>query len=319
MPSISATAPAKVILLGEHAVVYNQPAIAFPVPDVRARVAILANPPGKPGHVEITSRQVQLQTSLDVLPPEHAFQRLFTAFQRETGLKQLPAMQVTISSEIPVAAGMGSGAAVSVAMLKALGLFVGIKFSNAQLAAMAYEAEKAYHGNPSGIDNTVIACEKPVYFKKNEPITFLTLPSDFNLLIAYSGIPAQTIATVNAVRAKMEQSPVQTGAIIEQIGTLVRQARVYVEAGDVASLGRACTQNQSLLMQLGVSTPKLENLVNAAINAGALGAKLTGGGGGGNILALVNPEIQVKVMDALYQAGAERVFPATVRKTADYE
>ena len=319
MPSISATAPAKVILLGEHAVVYNQPAIAFPVPDVRARVAILANPPGKPGTVEITSRQVQLQTSLDLLPPEHAFQRLFAAFQRETGLIQLPAMQVTISSEIPVAAGIGSGAAVSVALLKALGLFVGIKFSTTQLAAMAFEAEKAYHGNPSGIDNTVIACEKAVYYKKDEPITFLTLPSDFNLLIASSGIPAQTIATVNAVRARMEQSSVHTGAIIEQIGTLVRQARIYVETGNAASLGRACTQNQLLLMQLGVSTPELEKLVDAAINAGALGAKLTGGGGGGNILALVAPETQVKVMDALYKAGAERVLPTTVRKTTAYE
>jgi mevalonate kinase len=318
MPSISASAPAKIILLGEHAVVYNQPAIAFPVPAVRARAAILANPLGKPGEVEITSRQVQLQTSLDQLPPEHALQHLFTAFRQETGINQLPAMKVTISSEIPVAAGMGSGAAVSVALLKALGLFIGLPLSSAQLAGMAFEAEKAYHGNPSGIDNTVIAYEKPVYYKKDEPISFLTLPANLHLLVASSGIPAQTIATVSAVRSRMERFPEETGAIIEHIGALVRQARVYVETGDATSLGQVCMQNHSLLMQLGVSTPELDNLVSAAVNAGALGAKLTGGGGGGNILALVDLENQAAVMDSLNKAGAENVLPATIRKTAAY-
>lgn len=319
MPSINASASAKIILLGEHAVVYNQPAIAFPLPEVRARAAILANPHGKPGQVDITSRQVQLQARLDQLPPEHALQHLFTAFLRETGLKQLPAMQVTISSEIPVAAGMGSGAAVSVALLKALGLFMGITFSCAQLASMAFEAEKAYHGTPSGIDNSVIAFEKPVYYVKGEPITFLTLPVDYLLLVASSGIPAQTIATVSAVREKMERLPEATGEVIGQIGMLVKQARAFVESGDTASLGRACTQNHTLLQHLGVSTPELDRLVSAAIAAGALGAKLTGGGGGGNILALVDPENQAAVLKALQNAGAVNVISARVRKNTAYE
>lgn len=319
MPSISASAPAKIILLGEHAVVYNQPAIAFPVPAVRARAAILANPLGKPGQVEIQSRQVDLQASLDELPAGHALQRLFAAFQQEAGIEQLPAMKVTITSEIPVASGMGSGAAVSVALLRALGLFVGLSFTPAQLAGMAYEAEKAYHGNPSGIDNTVIAYEKPVYYLKGEPITFLSLPVGFNLLIASSGIPSQTIAAVSAVREKMEHQPVEIGGIIRQIGTLVQQAKTWVETGDAIQLGQACYQNHFLLQQLGVSTPELNNLVNTARNAGALGAKLTGGGGGGNILVLVNPGQEPSMTEALYKAGAVNVFAARAGKGKPHE
>jgi len=319
MPSISASAPAKIILLGEHAVVYNQPAIAFPVPDIRARAAILANPIGKADQVEIVSRQVNLHTNLVDLPPEHALRRLFSSFMQETGLKQLPAMRITISSEIPVAAGMGSGAAVSVALLRALGLFVGVTFNPVQLASMAFEAEKAYHGNPSGIDNTVIAYETPVFYVKGEPITFLTLPVEYNLLIASSGIPAQTIASVSAVRQKLERHPEEIGGIIHQIGSLVKQAKTWIETGDMVNLGKACFQNHSLLQVLGVSTPELDNLVDAAKYSGALGAKLTGGGGGGNVFALVNPTQESAVTDALYKAGAVKVLSASLGKTIHHE
>lgn len=314
MPSVSATAPAKIILLGEHAVVYGQPAIALPVSDVRARAAITANPLGKPEEIEIISKRVHLRTFLSDLTPDHALPRLFDRFRLECGIPKLPAMAITISSDIPIAAGMGSGAAVSVALLKALGLFVGVTFSISQLASMAFESEKAYHGNPSGIDNTVIAYESPIFFKRDEPVNFFSILSEFTLVIANSGIPAKTIETVSAVRKRYEENPQVIAALHEQIGKLVEKARQYLEYGALTKLGETCNQNHSLLQELGVSTPLLDELVTAARLAGAYGAKLTGGGGGGNIIALVDENKVSTVEQALLEAGAVQVFSTRIRK-----
>ncbi|MEN6436461.1 MAG: mevalonate kinase [Anaerolineaceae bacterium] len=317
MPAVSATASAKIILLGEHAVVYNQPAIAVPVSDVRARVAILANPLGKSGEVEIFSKQIGLHSMLENLPPEHAFPRLFHSFLNTSGVDHLPSMQIHISSDIPVASGMGSGAAVSVAMLKALYQFSGLEIKPEQLSTIAYEAEKAYHGNPSGIDNTVIAYETPVYFIRDQPVTFLQVPNKFSLLIANSGIPGKTIETVSAVRQRYENEPETINVIMQQIGDLVQQARYYLENGNLEGVGDTFNQNHLLLQKLGVSIPELDNLVNAALKAGAMGAKLSGGGGGGNIIALVDETRIASVEKALTLAGASQVFATVVRSTSE--
>ncbi len=319
MPAISATAPAKIILLGEHAVVYGQPAIALPVSDVRARAVITANPTGKSEEIEIISKRVHMRTFLSDLTSDHALQRLFYRFRQESGIPKLPAMTITISSDIPIAAGMGSGAAISVALLKALGLFMGITFSKAQLASMAFEAEIIYHGNPSGIDNTVIAYEEPIFFKRDEPIEFFSIRSEFTLVIANSGIPAKTIETVSAVRHRFEQNPQEITSLHKQIGKLVVDARQYLEKGELIKLGEACNQNHTLLQEMGVSTPLLDELVIAARQAGAYGAKLTGGGGGGNIIALVENSQLSSVEQVLLEAGAVQVFSTRIRKTSQNE
>jgi mevalonate kinase len=315
MPAVSATASAKIILLGEHAVVYHQPAIAVPVTDVRARAAIVANPLGKTNEVEIISKQIGLHILLSDLSPEHAFSQLFRNFLDNSGIHHLPSMQINISSDIPVAAGMGSGAAVSVAILKALYHFFGMQMKPESLSAIAFEAEKAYHGNPSGIDNTVIAYEKPVYFIREQPITFIQIPTKFTLLIANCGIPSKTIETVNAVHQRYDEDPEKIKTVIQQIGDLVQQAKYYLENGNIADLGKTLNQNHLLLTELGVSIPELDNLVNAALQAGASGAKLSGSGGGGNIIALVDDSTVLSAKQALIQAGATQVFSTVVRNT----
>ncbi len=315
MPAVSATASAKIILLGEHAVVYHQPAIAVPVTDVRARAAIVAKPLGKTNEVEIISKQIGFHALLSNLPPDHAFSRLFQNFLDTSGIEHFPSVQIFISSDIPVASGMGSGAAVSVAILKALYHFFGMEMKPDYLSAIAFEAEKAYHGNPSGIDNTVIAYETPVFFIREQPITFIQIPKEFILLIANSGIPSKTIETVSAIRQRYDEDQEKFNTIFQEIGDLVQQAKYYLENGNITDLGRNLNQNHLLLNELGVSIPKLNNLVNAALQAGALGAKLSGSGGGGNIIALVDNSTVFPVKQALIQAGATQVFSTVVRRT----
>ncbi len=203
---------------------------------MRASAAILAKPLGKSSSVEIISKQENLHLNLSELSQDHAFSRLLSAFCETSGISHLPAMQITISSEIPVASGMGSGAAVSVAVLRALALFFGIQLDNHQISDMAFEAEKAYHGTPSGIDNCVIANETPIYFVRNQPPIFLDLPTGFLLLIANSGSPSKTIETVTAVRRLYELETKATDARFQQLGEGVILGRTYLESGHPENL-----------------------------------------------------------------------------------
>ena len=132
-------------------------------------------------------------------------------------------------------------------------------------------------------------------------------------MIGDTGKSASTRAAVAGVRARYESEPNTIQLILDEIGRLVREARIAIEAGDAATMGKLMLQNHDLLRQLAVSSPKLDRLVDAALKAGALGAKLSGGGRGGNMIALVTPQTHDQVEGALRAAGAARVFTTEVR------
>jgi mevalonate kinase len=134
----------------------------------------------------------------------------------------------------------------------------------------------------------------------------------FDLLIADTGIPSPTKATVGAVRERWQRDPDPLDAIFDQIGAITREARAAIESGNLAALGLLMSRNQTLLRQLGVSSLELERLIEASAASGAQGAKLSGGGGGGNMIALVAPEDLQGVQEALAHAGAVRVLHAVV-------
>ena len=179
-------------------------------------------------------------------------------------------------------------------------------------SALSYEVEKIHHGTPSGIDNTVIAYEQPVYFVKGTPPQVFTIGATFHLLIADSGIPSSTREAVAGVRRRWEAAPETYNELFDRIAALVDAARTAVAGGDVRALGPLLDENHSLLCEMGVSLPELDRLVDAARAAGALGAKLTGGGAGGNIIALVPPERAGAVLAALEAASAARVWQTTL-------
>lgn len=303
-----ASASAKIILVGEHAVVYGQPAIAVPVSDLRAFANVEANDTGV---LRIVSAELDIPVNIDTETVDNAL--ALTARLVLTTLKAAPpSATIYIRSDIPVASGLGSGAAVSTALARALCAALDAEMDEATLNSLIYEVEKIHHGTPSGIDNTVIVYERPVYFVRGQAIETLTRATPFTLLIGDTGKSASTRTAVAGVREFFEREPETVQPMLDEVGALVRAARAALEAGDLVALGTLMTRNHALLQQLTVSSPELDALVDAALEAGALGAKLSGGGRGGNMIALVTAEHVTQVTLALREAGAVRVFATEV-------
>ncbi|MBI9048269.1 MAG: mevalonate kinase [Anaerolineaceae bacterium] len=304
-------APGKIILFGEHAVVYGQPAIAVPIPQRFATVTI--EPIIRGDHpTHIIAPDIDLDQHLSDLPDNHPFVLICKLVKDHGNLHHLPAMNIQISSTLPVASGLGSGAAVSVALARALCTFLGVSHSNADISGMAYEVEKIHHGNPSGIDNTVIAFQKGILFQKQHPIQWLSLEHELDFLIVNSGEKKSTKIMVDMVAEQLQNSPERYQSIIEQIGSLTLQAKSDLESADIPELGKAMHQNHLLLQQLGVSTPTLDKLVEIAMKNGAAGAKLSGAGGGGNMLILPNTEKIYSVQNALLHAGFTNIIQVSI-------
>ncbi len=305
---ISSSAPGKIILLGEHAVVYGRPALAVPVSQVQATATIRSAEVG----VWIHAPQVNLQEELSRLAPNHPLAAIVRSVLSTLNMSDPPSLQIHIESDIPAASGLGSGAAVSVAVIRALAAFLGQPLDHETVNALAYEIEKLHHGAPSGIDNTVVTYAQPVYFVKGRPVERLRVGEPFTLLIGDSGIPALTRDSVAAVRQLWETSRSHCEHIFDTIASLVQAARRALEDGDLSTLGLLMNENHALLQDLTVSSPELDRLTEAARVAGAWGAKLSGGGRGGAMIALAPTDAIKEVQHALQQAGAKRVIVTPV-------
>jgi mevalonate kinase len=313
MPAFTATAPGKAILFGEHAVVYGQPAIAVPVSQVKARAVVEPSLRGVPGAVHILAGDVNLDTCLDDLPLAHPLAAALRLVLAELRIDRCPACSVHIASTIPVASGLGSGAAVSVALLRAFSAFLGRPFSDEQVSALAFEVEKIHHGTPSGIDNTVITYAMPVYFVKGQTLRRFAVPQPFTIVIGDTGIASPTSLAVGDVRRLWQADPARCQDYFSKIGKIADQACQWIEKSKLEELGKCMQANHALLQQLTVSCPALDQLVEAALQAGAWGAKLSGGGRGGNMIALVSPAQAEAVAQALRHAGAVRTIITQVK------
>ncbi len=313
MPAFSARAPGKIIFFGEHAVVYGRPAIAVPVEQVQARAVVIPDPIAPRGRVWIQAPDINLDCALGELPEDNALRQLIQLLQAHFKIDHLPACTLRVSSSIPVAAGLGSGAAISVACLRALSAFLGAPLVVEHVSALAYEIEKIYHGTPSGIDNTVVAYAQPVYFVHGQPIEFLSIRQPLTLVIGDTGRSSPTSGPVGALRQAWLENSQPYEALFDRAGEIARSARADLEAGTISHLGRLMDENHALLVQMGVSSPELDHLVSAARVAGASGAKLSGGGWGGNMIALVEPELAEQVSTALLESGASHTLITQVR------
>jgi mevalonate kinase len=292
MPAFSATSPGKIILFGEHAVVYGEPAIAAPLSSARARAIVSARIQGKSGEIWIEAPDIGLATALHNLTSDHPLRAAVQAVIGAPELDHIPACSIQITSEIPPASGLGSSAAISSALIRAFSAFLGKRLSDEQVSELVFEVEKIQHGTPSGIDNTVIAYQKPVFFQMGNPIEFLNIGKDFTVLAAYCGISGNTKEAVAGVRARSERDPDLYNQTFSRIGAITRSAKGIIETGTPDQLGVLMDENHELLQKIGVSTPELDRLVLAARAAGALGAKLSGGGLGGHIIALVKSDAE---------------------------
>ena len=307
----SATAPGKIILLGEHAVVYGRPAIAAPVWETVATATVTDRAPGS--GCLLVARDIDLHVTLCRAGDDNPLAVVTRLALQALDLGSDPDWQIELHSDIPIASGLGSGAALSTALVRALFAHAGRTAAPEIVSALVYESERFYHGTPSGIDNTVVAHGMPIWFVKGLPPEPFAPAQPLMLAIADSGIRSPTKETVGEVRRSWQADPARYEAWFDAIGALVWQARRAIEGGDLPHLGASMNENQALLEKLGVSSPPLERMIAAARAAGALGAKLSGGGRGGNVIALVTPATTDDVVAALQAAGAQRVIVTIVR------
>jgi len=307
-----ASACGKIILLGEHAVVYGRPALAVPLPQLRALVEVSPISGGAPGAMRIEAPEIDLSTWLHKLKPDHPLAMIVQLTRQALEIDDHPALEIRVRSSIPVASGLGSGTAVSVAIVRALSAHLGKALPLEVQSALTYEVEKLYHGTPSGIDNTVVAYEQPVFFRRGQGPEPFAIGAVLTLVIGDTGQRSNTSMAVGMVRKAWSEDEDRYENLFDRVGRIVERGRISIEAGDRSELGMLMDQNQALLREMGVSSPELETLIEAAHGASALGAKLSGGGMGGNMIALVEPDRARQVEDALRAAGATRTMVAEV-------
>ncbi len=310
----TATAPAKIILFGEHAVVYGRPALAAPVTHLRARATVV--PTGE-RDVRLIAPDLNRSADLSTVDPDNPLAAIIRVVERGFACSLSDGYSLSVTSAIPIASGLGSGAAISVAVIRALAQYLGVaeSISREEVSRLAYEVEKLHHGTPSGIDNTVIAYEQPVYFVRQQPANVIepfAIARPLRLIIGDTGIRSTTKEVVDAVRRGWTEDRGRFEAIFDACGRIANAGRAALAAGDTTAAGALMNENQAWLERMTVSSPPLERLIDAARDAGALGAKLSGAGRGGNMIALVTPETEAAVIAALTAAGAVHVYLSDV-------
>jgi hydroxymethylglutaryl-CoA reductase len=289
----------KIILLGEHAVVYGSRAIAAPVPlAVRARVL------DEDDGVWLVVPRWGVEQRLRSDPKmRRSFEVPAALILENLGLIDR-SMRIEVFSEIPRAMGLGGSAAVAVAIIRALDRHFSLGLSDDEVNSLAFQCERVAHGTPSGIDNTVATYGRPLLYRAGEPplIEPVELPEPITLVIGMTGVESLTAKTVARVREGRERNRDVYDTIFRGIDALTVQALEAIKRLDLQRLGELMNVCQGLLNGLQVSSWELEELIQIARENGALGAKLTGGGGGGSMIALC-PDNSARVVSAMQDAG----------------
>jgi mevalonate kinase len=264
--------------LGEHAVVFGVPAIAAGIE--RGVVAEAAR--AATSSLSIGDRHAQ--------PGDGS--ELALAFEALLVSLAAPPVSVSATLEIPAGSGLGASAALGVAIARAALSALGEAEDDARVLAATAAWEGVYHGNPSGVDAAAAASDGCIWFEKGQRPTPIALDSDLTLAVGLAGPPASTKSMVESVARLRERRPSVVEKALEGIRALVKNAKLCLEASDVVGLGSLMNYNQMLLSGLFVSTEGIEQCCALARDAGALGAKLTGAGGGGAVIALCERDFE---------------------------
>lgn len=326
MPAKTASASAKLILLGEHAVVYGHPAIAIPFSDIRLHVTVEPAIFAKPGTLRVISSDMQLDQLFDEMSDDQPIKQMIILLLEYLGIKTIPSCTLRISSQIPLGAGFGSSAALAVGLMRALSAYLGHFLAEKELDQLAYQSEQFIHGRLSGIDTTVIAWEQAIYYQRGHAVEVLKPLNTLHFVVADSGERTPTSQSVAYLAMRLEREEGNIKPKLHEIEKQVMIAKRALHIGDIQILGETMNHNQNILFDLGLSSPMLDKLCSAACEAGAFGAKLSGGGQGGAMIALIEAKSQAKLTEALKSAGAVDVwstslpgnqlsFPSSLRRT----
>lgn len=313
MKRVKVSAPGKLMLFGEHSVVFGYPCIVTAV-DLRLSVTVEENAeyffsleaPDLALNDYHRSRQELGQGDLPKAASflETCFSLFLKRYPQEQGIK------VFSQNEFAASYGLGSSSASTVALVRALGEFYGVNLSKEDLFDLSYQTVLQVQGVASGFDLAAAIWGGTLYYVMpsaagEKPIVQPILIQELPLLVGYTGIKADTSILIRKVQALRSEDPAQINDIFRQITDLVEQAKQNLVLGDFAKLGELMNQNQKLLRQLQVSSSELENLIEASLAAGAYGSKLSGAGGGDCMLAMVGQSQKIATAQAIEQAGGK--------------
>ncbi len=286
----------KVILFNEHFVVYGIPAIASAID--KKTIAEVKKCQGKEFIIH-DNREETPGYKKEKLEQQKESIRLI---KKAMGIDEC--IEIWLSGNLRAASGVGASAASCAAIARAIADEFDMHFSDEEINSFAYEGEKAYHGNPSGIDNTCATFGGLVWYEKGKKMELLKIEKPVEIVMGDTGIVANTKKAVEGVRQRKEKYKEKYDKIFEEAKKLVYDARDALLAMDLKKVGRLMNKNHELLREIEVSSKELDFLVEIAREAGAYGAKMTGGGLGGYMVALTpSKELQEKVAKAIEKEG----------------
>ena len=294
--STVATSHGKVILLGEHAVVYGKPALAVPIKD-----AVMAEVSDSDTLPEIKVPAWDIDGKLEESNPTWwaVIQQIFT----ELDIHQRH-FSIHVKPNIPAAMGLGGSAAIAVAIIRAVSAHFSINLKDEEVNRFAFQCEKAAHGTPSGIDNTLATYGTPIIYQAGDRprLDPLTFPAPLHLIVGISATPSLTRDMVSGVRDRWQKNSQLYEHLFDNFARVAETGIQAAQDGDYTVLGQVMTINHGLLNAIQVSSPELDRMVQIARDCGALGAKLTGAGGGGSIIALADGKSDA-ILNGLVRAG----------------
>ncbi|MEW6722588.1 MAG: mevalonate kinase [Candidatus Micrarchaeota archaeon] len=292
----------KIIIFGEHFVVHGAPAIAGGI----ANGALVRVKEAAKNRI-VTKQTVVEEMSLAGIE----------AVLRSMGVEEK--YEVHLEGDLPTYGGLGSSAAFCVGLVRALCDEKGIHITNDEVNRHAYAGEMAFHGNPSGIDNTMATHGGVVEFRRGKTMAesrfeFIDMKKPLELVVAFAGKYSPTAKMVERVRKFREEDEEEFRQLMDEYMAIAMNGRKAIEKGQIDTVGQLMNENQSLLSELGVSDENNDKINSVALKAGALGAKVTGGGGGGCCIALAHDRKAAKQIAERITHGGFESFPTTIVK-----
>lgn len=292
----------KMIIMGEHAVVYGYPAIAFPLLSIPVIVRI------KESSEKTLLSNYFVGKIADLPDALSGVKYLIDILDHEFNQQDIN-YAIFIDSGLPIERGLGSSAAIGAAITRAFFDFFDQPIDQEKLLKHINKSETVTHCKASGLDANTVISESPIKFGKDKAASHFSFASDGFIVIADSGIKGKTKETVADVRTMYDKAPEKIGQMLEQLGQHTEDTVIALKNNDLVKLGQIFTDANSILSKLNLAVPKTDKLNKAAISAGALGSKITGGGRGGCTISLAkNLEDAKKIQQALRENGAEQTW-----------